>query len=994
MHGSKIGETMKYFARFFIIPAILLVGFIGCSRTVNEDGDPVSYVDPMIGTGGHGHTFPGATVPFGMVQVSPDTRDENWDGSSGYHYSDKTIMGFSQTHLSGTGAPEFCDVLFMPTVGKVQVKVGDANDPSTGYRSAFDHANEQASAGYYSVLLDDYGVKAELTATKRTAFHRYTFPASTESNIIIDLQSRGRVVGLNIEFLSDREIQGLRRSSGWAKDQYVYFYAKFNTPFSAFGIALDDSLVEGRKSASGKNIKAFVRYETKQDEPVLVKIGISAVSCDGARKNLEAENDGWDFNAVAARAKADWNDYLSKITVEGGTKKQRRIFYTALYHTAVSPNLFMDVDGQFRGVDHQVHRADGFTNYTVFSLWDTFRALMPLYTIIEPERSADFIRTFLSMYRIGGRLPKWEIAGNYSGAMIGFHSLPVILDAYAKGIRDFDADLALQAMKASMQSGGPALTFFRNLGFIPADKDVGSVSKSVEYAYNAWCVYKMAEALGDQNDAEVYGQYTLFYRNQFDPSTGFMRPKNYNRTWFSPFDPAEGSEHYVEGNAYQYSLFAPQDVDGLIRLIGGDGKFIDWLDALFTTTSKYDDKVVDAAGLIGQYAHGNEPSHNLAYLYSYAGAPWKTQAMLRRILDQRYNDQPDGLSGNEDCGQMSAWYVLSAAGFYPACPGEPSYVIGSPIFDSITFHLENGKQFAIRAEHVSKRNKYIHSATMNGKTWKKSWFTHADILNGGELVLDMGSSPNKAWGALEADRPHSEKFGPVIQMPYLISNDLYFLDAAKIILACDTDGADIHYTLDGRTPTKSSPRYTAPFTVKKTTIIKFRAFKQGFAPTPVARQKFLKINYTSLKNYENNGEFKSGLHYDYFEGLFAHVADMDGLKPLRSGVMPKFDVMQSKDVEQFGYTFSGFIKIPKDGIYTFYNKTNDGSILYLDGKEFINMDGGHPAYVVSRTIALRAGVYRIKQKYFQIGGGIFDQVDWEGPGIEREEIPAEALFHK
>ncbi|NIA32045.1 MAG: glycoside hydrolase family 92 protein [Actinobacteria bacterium] len=610
--AARSEKTMKYFARFFIIPALLFVGFIGCRRTVIPVGDPVSYVDPMIGTGVHGHTFPGATVPFGMVQISPDTRGENWDGSSGYHYSDPTIMGFSQTHLSGTGAPEFCDVLFMPTVGKVRVKVGDENDPSTGYRSTFRHANEQASAGYYSVLLDDYGVRAELTATKRTGFHRYTFPASKESNIIIDLQSRGHVVESNIEFLSDREIQGLRRSSAWAKDQYVYFYAKFSKPFSAFGIALDDSLIDGLKSASGKNVKAYVRYATDKDEQILVKIGISAVSCDGARKNLEAENDGWDFDGIAAQAKFDWNDYLSKITVEGGTKKQRRIFYTALYHTAVSPNLFMDVDGRFRGVDHQVHRAEGFTNYTVFSLWDTFRALMPLYTIIEPDHSADFIKTFLSMYRIGGRLPKWEIAGNYSGAMIGFHSLPVILDAYAKGIRGFDADLALQAMKASMQSGGPALTFFRNLGFIPADKEVGSVSKAMEYAYDAWCVYKMAKALGDENDAEVYGQYALFYRNQFDPSTGFMRPKKYDRTWVSPFDPAEGSEHYVEGNAYQYTLFAPQDVDGLIDLFGGDAKFIAWLDALFTTTSKYDAKVVDAAGLIGQYAHGNEPSHNLA----------------------------------------------------------------------------------------------------------------------------------------------------------------------------------------------------------------------------------------------------------------------------------------------------------------------------------------------------------------------------------------------
>jgi len=852
--------------------------------------DYTSMVDPFIGTGGHGHTFPGATVPFGMVQISPDTRWENWDGSSGYHYSDKTIMGFSQTHLSGTGAPEYCDVLFMPTVGDVQILPGDENDPKTGYRSAFSHTNEHASPGYYSVFLDDDNVKAELTATARSGLHRYTFPASGSANIIIDLKNRDHVLESNIEIIGDTVIQGLRRSKRWADDQYVYFYAKFSKPFISYGI----------NKAEGKDIRTFVQFQTKEQEKILVKIGISAVDIDGAKKNLEAENPDWDFERVAEDAKEKWNSFLSKIEVEGGTEKQRRIFYTGLYHTAIAPNEFMDVDRRYRGVDHKIHQADGFTNYTVFSLWDTFRANMPLYTIIDPNRYQDFIKTFLEIYRISGVLPQWELAGNNTAAMIGYHTHSVILDGYVKGIRGFDEELAFEAMKKRVQDIG----YYKDLGFIPADKVGGSVSMVMEYSYNDWSVARMAKLLGKEEDYQDYIYRAQFYKNLFDASTGFMRPKNSDRTWVTPFDPSEGSEHFVEGNSFQYSLFAPHDVNGLIDLIGGDQKFIAWMDTLFTKQSKHDENVIDASGPIGQYAHGNEPSHHMAWLYNYAGVPWKTQAMVRRILDTLYDDQPNGLSGNEDCGQMSAWYILSAMGFYQVCPGTPDYVIGSPIFNKVIINLENGKKFIIRANNVSANNKYIQSATLNGTTYSRSWFTHEDIQAGSELAFEMGSSPNQEWGATKEDRPVTEKFEPAVKLPYAVTTDEYFLDTGKVTLMCDDKEANIYYTTDGSRPTEKSSHYIKPITLGQTTGLRFSAFRAGLLPSIPVSVSVKKLEFEDFQNYEGKRRFIKGLNYKYYHAQVMEEDDLDTLPPLETGIISGFTIENRKREDYFGYIYS------------------------------------------------------------------------------------------
>ncbi len=972
--------------KLFTITLSLII-ITSCKST--SDQELTGYVDPFIGTDGHGHTFPGATLPFGMVQISPDTRMENWDGSSGYHYSDKTIMGFSQTHLSGTGAPEYCDILLMPTVGKVQVLVGDESDSKTGYRSSFSHDNEHASPGYYNVLLDDYNVKAELTSTLRAGFHQYTFPTSDSSNIIIDMLNRDRVLDSEIHIISDSEISGFRRSTRWVEDQHVYFYAKFSKPFKKFGIAINDTLVDNITDAEGKNIKAFVSYSTKQNEKILVKIGISSVSIANAKMNLEAEIKNWNFDKIKEQANDIWNEHLSKIKIEGGTEKQFRIFYTSLYHTAIEPNLFNDVDGRYRGVDLKIHKVDGFLRYTVFSLWDVFRAEMPLYTILEPSRMNDFIKSFLAAYKHGGRLPHWEIWGTHSGSMIGHHSLPVILDTYNKGIRNYDVNLAYKAMKNQVDKNG----YYARMGYIPADKGTGSVSVVMEYAYNDWCLAEMAKNLGKESDYLTYQQRAQFYRNVFDSTTGFMRPKNLDRSWVEPFDPTEGSEHFVEGNSYQYSLFAPHDVSGLIKLIGRDKKFEDWLDSLFTVKSKHDAKVIDASGLIGQYAHGNEPSHHMAYLYNYVGAAPKTQAMVRRILNTMYDDKPDGLEGNEDCGQMSAWYVLSSMGFYPVNPGDAKYIIGSPMFEKVTINLENGKQFIIEAKNVSDKNMYIQSATLNGKPYTKSWFSHDVITNGGKFVFEMGSTPNYDWGTSETDRPSTPLLQPTVSMPYVKDPGRNFLNKIKVTLGCDTKGSKIYYTTDGSEPSEKSKLYTGPFELRKTTLLKYKAFKSGLLNSNAGSEKFNKLKFEKYKDYTGIS-IKPGLKYKYYEAKVMWVKELAPLKPKEAGIISNFTIDNRSRDSYFAYIYDGYIKVPKDGIYTIYNKTNDGSILYLNGDVFIDMDSGHPAYEVSKTIALRKGIYKITQKYFQMAGGFMNKVSWKGPGFEKTEIPPSVLFHR
>ena len=722
-----------------------LLFFLFIATGAFAQSDYTQYVDPFVGTGGHGHTFPGPTMPFGMVQLSPDTRLTGWDGCSGYHYSDGKIFGFSHTHLSGTGCSDYGDVLMMPTLGKPKFK-------SKQYASPFSKANEKASVGYYSVVLDNGKIKAELTATTRVGLHRYTFPKSDDANIILDLNHRDELKYGEINVNGNNELTGTRTSHAWADSQIVYFVIQFSKPFKKFGISNGPILHEGLRKLSDTMLKSYVSFETIEGETILVKVGISAVSVDGARKNLDAELPGWDFEKVVKETKTAWNKELSKIAIQSKDSSVMRTFYSAMYHAMIPPNIYQDVDGKYRGRDLQVHETKDFHYYTVFSLWDTYRALHPLLTIIDKKRTSDFVNTFITQYQQGGTLPVWELSACETNCMIGYHAIPVITEAFMKEVTGFDFAQALIAMKKSAMEDRNGLKDYKEYGYIRMNSVHENVSRTLEYAYDDWCIAQCAKRMARNDDYNYYIKRAQNYKNLFDSTTGFMRPRE--KAFMSPFDPYDVNHNYTEGNAWQYSFYVPQDLSGQMKLMGGKEKLAAKLDSLFTTTSElHGHKQPDISGLIGQYAHGNEPSHQIAYEYDYAGQPWKTQAMIRRIDNEMYRDQPDGLSGNEDCGQMSAWYIFSAMGFYPVCPGSNHYAIGSPAVDKAVINMENERSFTIKANNNSKANIYIQSAKFNGAPYTRSYITYDMINKGGEIEFEMGPAPNKNWGSSENDVP-------------------------------------------------------------------------------------------------------------------------------------------------------------------------------------------------------------------------------------------------
>lgn len=743
---------------------LLLLGMAvcNCTSTASEE-DYASYVNPFIGTGGHGHTYPGAVVPNGMIQPGPDTRIYQWDACSGYYYEDSTINGFSHTHLSGTGCGDYGDVLLMPTVGRQEYHAMGEKSQQMAYASAFSHENEKAEPGYYSVFLDRYGVQAELTATKRAAIHRYTFPESEESGFILDLDyslQRQKNEEMELEVVSDTEIRGRKKTVYWAFDQYINFYAKFSKPFTYTMVTDSMALDEGGPLLP--TAKVLLKFRTKKDEQVLVKVGVSAVDMDGARKNVEAELPEWDFDGVRRSARQAWNDYLSKIDIETADKDQRTIFYTALYHTGMHPNLFTDADGRYLGMDLKAHQGSVEQPvYTIFSLWDTFRAYHPLMTIIDPDLNQAFIRSLIQKEREGGVFPMWELAGNYTGTMIGYHAASLIADAYMKGYRDFDAQAAYRGClrTAEYDTAGikcpplvlphlmPQAKYWKNkIGYVPCDKDNEAVAKALEYAYDDWCISVLARELGDTVNQRKYADFSKGYVKYFDPSTRFMRGLDSKGNWRTPFNPRSSNhrnDDYCEGTAWQWTWFVPHDVEGLVELMGGREAFIGKLDSLFVADSSLEGELVsaDISGLIGQYAHGNEPSHHITHFYNYVGQPWRTQELVDEVLQTLYFNNPNGLSGNEDCGQMSAWYVLNAMGFYQVCPGRPVYSIGRPLFDKATVNLKDGKKFTVKTTGNSRTNKYVQKMLLNGKGLVQPFFTHQDIIDGGTLELVMGDKP-------------------------------------------------------------------------------------------------------------------------------------------------------------------------------------------------------------------------------------------------------------
>ena len=788
---------MKAFIfRTFILS--LSLGALFANSVNAQNDEPLDHVNPFVGTDFFGHTYPGAALPYSMVHLSPDCGTQGWTFCAGYVYSESSIIGFSHTHWSGVGMVNGGEVLLMPTVGnKLKIWPGSPENPGDGYRSRFDHADETASPGYYSVLLKDCGVKAELTATKRAGFHRYTFPKSENSRIILDL---GHQIGSNsstelseLNILNNNRIEGVK-SAGLGK---VYFVAEFSKPFMYYGTFDNEtktpesggSIWPYKNGETGKNIGAFVTFRTSANEQILVKVGISYTGLEGARKNLHSEITDWDFDRIRNEARETWKKELSRIKIEGATNDQKEIFYTAMYHSFLAQYISQDVDGKYWGSDKKVHETKGYDFYGSFSCWDTYRSQHPLLTLTAPDHVNDFIQSIVAKTKDYGWLPAQHFLNIYGEAMVGDHLIPVIVDAYMKGYRNFDVNFLYEAMRKKAleepklpvphTAGRSGLKYYMELGYTPVDKVTESVPNTMELAYDDWCIAQLAKELGKKEDYQLFMKRAGNYANLWDRQTNFMRPKKADGTflealkgheqeivkegehsYYKYFDPLlvgrRPNRHYTESNAWQYIWSVQHDVQGLINLFGGNKAFTAKLDTFFTMSPNITPpKYVGVVGTIGQYVHGNQPSHHVAYLYDYAGEPWKTQLRARQVVEELYRIGPGGICGNEDMGSLSSWYILSAMGFYPVTPGSTTYAIGSPSFGKVTINPGKGKIFIINAKDNSLQNKYIQSAILNGKPITRTWITQKEITDGGELTFQMGSEPNKKWGNKPEDAPPS-----------------------------------------------------------------------------------------------------------------------------------------------------------------------------------------------------------------------------------------------
>lgn len=749
---------MKTIRRNQVLHFIIIIGLAASCKQQQTADDFVAYVDPYIGAGGHGHVFVGASAPFGMIQAGPQNIHKGWDWCSGYHYSDSVIIGFSHTHLSGTGCTDLGDILLMPYTGSVGTRRGEQKDISNSCSSYYSHTDEKVSPNYYSLLMKN-GIKVELTASERTAMHRYHFPEGNK-NLLINLQEGNgdRATETYLKQIDKNTIEGYRFSKGWTTHR-VYFYLKSNTPMQELLVFNGDEAA-GKGSLTGEAVKGSLTFEQPKDNSVQLKVAISSVSCENAKENMEAEIPDWDFDKVSKETRLKWNKELSRVEISTHSEQEKKIFYTALYHTCIAPTTYMDINKQFRGHDNKVYNAT-WVNYSTFSLWDTYRALHPLFTIIQPEKVNDMVNSMLSIYDQQNKLPIWPLVGGETNQMPGYSAVPVIADAYVKGFTGFDAKRAFEDCKKSAtypeQKGVP---YVMSKEYIPCDSVGEATSIAMEYAVDDWGIAAMAKKMGEEKDFSYFKKRSQYYKHYVDSTIGFVRPKLANDSFFTPYNPfisVHGERgHFTEGNGWQYTFFAPEDPEGLIRLLGGDQKFIAKLDTFFRAEGDMGPEAsMDISGLIGQYAHGNEPSHHIAYLYSYAGAPWKTAEKIRYIQKHFYTDKVDGIIGNEDCGQMSAWHILSAMGFYQVNPSKGIYVFGSPLFPQMTVHLPNQKTLEIVAENNSDENIYIQSVKLNGREYEKAYITYNDIMNGGTLQFVMGNQPNLSFGISPADRPNS-----------------------------------------------------------------------------------------------------------------------------------------------------------------------------------------------------------------------------------------------
>ena len=943
---------MKAVLRFGL--AVLLLA--ACGR------QPADLVNVFNGTDFAGNTYPGATVPFGAVQLSPDT-DVNV--CSGYHYTHDRILGFSHTHLSGTGCPDLGDFLVTPGIDSVTAL-------------PFTHADETASPGYYKVSFPERGITAELTALTHVGVHRYTFDRPGARIIRIDANhcvgGWCRPSAVYIDEMGG-EVTASRRVTGWADDRDVYLSAVFSAP-----------IVDESRPEPGVLLLTFPP-ETRE---VVVLAGISGVALEGAWANRLVETDGigFNFDKALARARARWADALGSIRVKGGPTD---VFYTNFYHTFLTPNRLDDVDGRYRDQSARNRQLpEGRHFYSTLSLWDTFRAWHPLETLLDTAFVSDMVRSMLDDYDCRGDLPMWPLASDETGCMIGYHSVPVIADAWLRGIRGFDGERALAAMvAASNQNNVNASELYLQYGWIPADRKIESVSQTLEFAYDDWCIARMAESLGHPDLAAEYDRRSLGYREIFDPATGFMRGKNTDGTWSTPFDPLSGSRDYTEATPWHYRFFVPHDMAGLASLLGGREALRNALDSLFTyQPAGQDDLDPDIRGIVGQYAHGNEPDHNFPWLFNWAGAPSRTQKFVRTILTTAYSVDPAGISGNEDCGQMGAWYVLASLGLYPVCPGSGEYVLTAPLFRESVIRLANGKTLTIKADNPGRP--YVAGVKLNGRPVDRNWLTYDEIMGGGVLSFKLSAEPVAEREDLPA--PYSLTTEPFVCPPAIQGDLVLFPDDAEVTLSSRTEGAAIHYTLDGTEPTEASPLYEGSFRIDASCIIRARAFRDGLPPSPVTGRTAHKLFFQP--SVERAG-LQPGCRYTYHTANFQLVSQVEPDPPEATGTMKEPSIAGAPDEDHFAYLFSGYIDIPKDGIWSFALKSDDGSALWIDGVCVVNNDGSHSAAVAEGTIPLMKGLHPYKLVYFDDYEGQELSWRWKAPGAAGfSPIPASRLYYK
>ena len=924
---------------------LLLAAAAACTQTTPSALDSV---DVFNGTGFHGHTYPGATTPFGLVQLSPDTRTYGWDGCSGYHYSDTAILGFSHTHLSGTGCADLGDFLFTPGVGSIKPL-------------SLDHKKETARPGYYKVITPD--VMVELTATPHVGVHRYTFTGEGERKVLLNANhciGDGNVaVEAWFKEEDDDEVSGKRLVNGWVQGRSIYLNATFSEEFE-----------EAQKVSPGELLLTFPEDVVE----LTVCVGLSYTDLEEAKANRIAETDGKNFEAVLGQTTKTWNEALGTISVEGGPVEQ---FYTCLYHTFVEPNNIAD-----------------FTSprpfYSTLSLWDTFRSWNPLQTLVNPTLVNDMINSMLEMYRSWGELPIWPLGHGETGCMIGYHSIPVIADAWLHGIRDYDGNEALAAMVASSNKNkGITSDLYNKYNYIPSDLMRQSVSQTLEMAYDDWCIARMAESLGETGIAAEYYARSLRYQNLFDPATGFMRGRDHNGNWVEPFDPIASTYDYTEAIPWQARFFVPHDIAGHTDLMGGTEPMLAALDSLFTYEERSDKvHVSDITGLMGQYAHGNEPSHHMAWIYNWLGAPSRSQEIVRSLLEEMYDTTPEGVCGNEDCGQMSAWYILSSLGIYPACPTSGEYVLAAPMYKKATLKLGNGKTFIITADHPERT--YVADVKLNGQSLDRNYITYEEIMAGGTLAFTLSRQPVHSRDGLPA--PYSLSTESIVSTPVLPAGLSLFKGTLDLVLNCRTEGAAIHYTLNGSEPTVDSPLYTGPVQLQHSAVIRARAYKEGMKPSPEAFALATKAEFSPATKVTG---LKHGCRYTYHQGEFAWAADVKKSPVKESGVMEAPTIANAKDEDHFGYVFTGYIDIPEDGIWSFSLLSDDGAILEVDDQLVVNNDGSHSAITTMGRIPLRKGMHAYRLVYLE---------DYEGQALawgwhseqesEFTRVPKDKLYYR